>query len=95
MKAVFSLGEGKQEESKWKRGTQWWTGYRKLCIQYMILVTFSQRGGYFLISLTMPIIKDSAKPIKANLIKHSFSSFTNICDSNYKVSTFARFHRLT
>lgn len=87
MKAIFSLGEGKQEESKWQRGTRWLSGYRKLCIQDMILVTFSQHRGYSLIPLTMPVIKDSAKPIKANLIKHSFSSFINICNSNYKVST--------
>lgn len=57
---------------------------------------FSQHGGYFLLSLTMPIIKDSAKPInQSKFDKTLFSSFINICISNYKVSTFAHFHRLT
>lgn len=53
----------------------------------MILVTLSQHGGYFLVSLTMPIIKGSAKPINQSKFDKTLSSFINICISNYKVST--------
>lgn len=47
--------------------------------------------------LTMPIIKDSAKPITRSEFDKTSSSFINICISNYKVSTmhFHIFHRLT
>lgn len=33
---------------------------------------FSQHGGYFLVSLNMPIIKDSAKPINQSKFDKTF-----------------------
>lgn len=38
---------------------------------------------YFLVSPTMPIIKDSAKPINQSKSDKTLSSFINICISNY------------
>lgn len=57
--------------------------------------SLSQHGGYCLVSPMMPIIKDRAKPINQSIFDKTLSSFINICISNYKVSTFSHFHRLT
>lgn len=68
----------------------------ELCIQYMVLVTLSQHGYSLVFLRVRHMIKDSAKPIYIyKQICKTSSSFINICNSNYKVSTFAHCHRLT
>lgn len=70
---------------------------QKLCIQYMFWSLFHNMVSFLYILLVRHMIKDSAKPIYiyiSKLAKHSSSSFINICNSNYKVSTCAHFHRL-
>lgn len=72
---------------------------QKLCIQYVFWSLFHNMVVFLYILLVRHVIKDSAKHIYilyiSKLAKHSSSSFINICNSNYKVSTCAHFHRLT
>lgn len=70
MKPFFSLEEGKWEESKQRRGTQWWTGYRKVCIQYDFGHFVATR---FLFScVSMSIVKEKAKPINKSKFDITF-----------------------
>lgn len=76
-------GDGKKRQMEERHKTV--HKVQKLCIQYMVLVTFHNMVIFLYILLVRLMIKDSAKPIYiSKLAKHSSSSFINICNSNIK-----------